>query len=61
MYDHNTQATQFYLKDLERQAIDCMERNNNRSPLISRPVFVFIATSVIAVSLIGLYGGSQLV
>ncbi|MEX0345493.1 MAG: hypothetical protein AB3N20_11260 [Rhizobiaceae bacterium] len=61
MYDHNTQATQFYLKDIERQAIDCMERDKFRSPLISRPLLAIIAASGIAIGLIGLFGSTQLI
>ncbi len=55
MYDHNTQATQFYLKDIERQALDCVENSKHRSPFVSRPVLAMIAVSGIVAGLISLF------
>lgn len=61
MYDHNTQATQFYLKDLERQALDCVENGKHRSSRRPGPIWAVIAVSCIVVGLIGLAGQVQLI
>lgn len=56
MYDPNGQATRYYLKDLEQQALDCIESNKHSSPLTVGPISAMIAICGVVFGLIVLIG-----
>ena len=58
MYDHNTQSVQFYLKDLERQAMECIDMDGSGRTSFRSTVISMVAACGIAIGLIGIIGST---